>query len=213
MISDEENTRRWNDYFIPGTNVLKNYLGIVDKEKLTEKETEITFYKLMQLQLNPIDMGFGVEHLKKIHSYLFEDIYPFAGKYRDVYMEKNNSYFAAVDEIEFKLQSIFEIMNKEVYQVKSEYDFACFLAEFYVMLLHVHPFREGNGRVTREFIREFADSKSKELPFGEVRFSWSNVDGEAINSIIDKSLAFRSIIELEFLKALESVPVKSVYMK
>lgn len=81
MISEDENTRMWNDYFIPGTNVLKNHLGIVDKEKLADKEAEITFYKLMQLQLNPIDMGFGVDHLKQIHSYLFEDIYPFAGKY------------------------------------------------------------------------------------------------------------------------------------
>lgn len=128
-------------------------------------------------------------------------------------MQKNHSYFAAVDEIEFKLQSILEIMNREVYQTRSKYDFACFLAEFYVMLLNVHPFREGNGRTIREFIREFADSKSRELPFGAIRFSWSNVDGEAINSVIDKSLAFRSIIELEFLKALESVPIKSVHTK
>ena len=205
MISEEENEKRWNDYFIPGTNVLKNKLGIVDKEELQKKETEITFYKLLQLQVEPIQMNFDIEHLKAIHFYLFCDIYPFAGEYRTVYMEKNHSYFAAVDDIDFKLKSIFEIMNQEIKKVYSKYDFACFLAEFYVMLLNVHPFREGNGRTIREFIREYANEKSKSLLFGEVNFSWANVDKDAINSVVDKSLAFRSIIELEFLKALESL--------
>ena len=44
----------------------------------------------------------------------------------------------------------------------------------------------------------------------EINFYWSNVDGEAIESIINKSLAYRSIIELEFLKALEDVEDKRV---
>lgn len=207
MVSDEENTKRWNDYFIPGTNVLKNKLGIVDKDDLLKKETEITFYKLLQLQADPIQLNFDVEHLKAIHFYLFGDIYPFAGKYRTVYMEKNHSYFASVEDIDFKLKAIFETMDQEFSNIYSKYDFACFLAEFYVMLLNVHPFREGNGRTIREFIREYANEKSKQLPFGEVNFSWANVDSDAINSVVDKSMAFRSIIELEFMKAMENVSV------
>lgn len=98
-------------------------------------------------------------------------------------------------------------MEESIKNVRSEYSFACFLAEYYAVLLNIHPFREGNGRTIREFIREYANAKSKELPFGEINFSWSNVDGEAIQSIIDKSLVFRSIIENEFLKALEKVEV------
>ena len=205
MITEDENTKRWNEYFIPGTDVLKNKLGIINKEELKQKETEITFYKLLQLQNDPISLNFDIDHLKAIHRFLFEDIYPFAGEYRTVYMEKNNSYFAVVDEIEYKLKNIFEVMNVNIGKVRSKYDFACFLADIYVALLNVHPFREGNGRTIREFIREYANSFSKNLPFGEVNFSWSKVDGEAVNSIIDKAVAFHSIIELEFLKALEDV--------
>lgn len=204
-MTREENDRNWDSYFIPGTNVLKNNLGIVDYNLLRQKEVEISAHKLIELYLQPIDKGFGIEHLKAIHCYLFEDIYPFAGKYRTVYMEKNRSYFAPVEEIEMRLQVAFQFMEESIKDVRTKYSFACFLAEFYAILLNIHPFREGNGRAIREFIREYAIEKSKELPFGEINFSWSNVDGEAIQSIIDKSLVFRSVIENEFLKALEPV--------
>ena len=120
-------------------------------------------------------------------------------------MQKNNSYFSPVEEIDIRLDEIFKYMNNNFSKINSKYDFACFLAEFYVLLLHVHPFREGNGRATREFIREYANEKSKNFDFGPLNFSWANVDGEIVYSIIDKSLAFRSAIELEFLKALEPV--------
>lgn len=213
MFSEELNTKNWNDYLIDGTDVLKNKLGILDNETLTKKETEITFQRLTDLYVEPICMNFNEKHLKAIHYYLFDDIYYFAGKYRNVYMEKNNSYFAPVDQIELRLEEIFRFMNDEVKNVSSKYHFACFLADCYAQLLNVHPFREGNGRTIREFIREFANEKSKDLPFGEIDFSWSNISGEAINSIINKSVAFRSVIELEFLKALESVDKVSNFSK
>ena len=85
-MTREENDRNWNEYFIEGTNVLKNNLGITDKEELKEKEAEITFKKLIELHENPLDLGYGKEQFKAIHYYLFSDIYPFAGKYRTVYM-------------------------------------------------------------------------------------------------------------------------------
>ncbi|HIT38102.1 MAG TPA: Fic family protein [Candidatus Onthousia faecipullorum] len=97
------------------------------------------------------------------------------------------------------------MMNEEIKTVSSKYSFASFLATYYVELLNIHPFREGNGRTIREFIREYAIAKSKELPIGEFNFSWANVDKDAINEVIDKGRAFRSVIELEFMKALEPV--------
>ena len=206
----EENNINWESYFIEGTNVLKNNLGIVDSKELLNKEVEITAKKLVELYITPINVDFGKEHLKAIHYYLFSDIYPFAGQYRNVYMQKNNSYFAPVDEIDYKLDDIFLNMEIDIKNVYDKYSFACFLAKYYVLLLNVHPFREGNGRTIREFIREYANYKCKDLPMKEINFYWSNVDGEAIESIINKSLAYRSIIELEFLKALEDIEDKRV---
>lgn len=205
METKEEIMKEWNKYFIPDTNVLINNLGITNEEELFNRELEITFEKLLQLYKNPIKMNFDARHLKEIHKYLFCDIYPFAGEYRKVYMQKNNSYFAPVSQIDFRVNYVLDQMSNEVNHISTLYDFACFLAGSYIELLQIHPFREGNGRTIREFIREYANDKSKNLPFGEVSFSWANIDSEAINDIIDKSVAFKSIIELEFLKALEIV--------
>lgn len=199
----KENLEHWEEYLIPGTNVLKNHLQITNKEQLKQKEIEVTFQKLLELQLEPIAMNFDDIHLKEIHKYLFEDIYPFAGKYRTVYMEKNHSYFAAVNQIEPRVDQLLTQMNQEYHSINSTYSFACFLTEYYIELLHIHPFREGNGRTIREFIREFANAKSQELPFGPIEFNWSNVDQKEIDHMIDKSLVFKSNIELEFMKALE----------
>ena len=33
------------------------------------------------------------------------------------------------------------------------------MGEFYRELIYIHPFREGNGRSIREFLREFAEYK------------------------------------------------------
>lgn len=198
----KENDINWNNYFIEGTDILKNKLGIVDRDELLDKEVEITANKLFELYVTPIDMNFDKEHLKAIHYHLFSDIYPFAGEYRNVYMQKNNSYFASVEDIDRKLDEIFMYMNQEVKNICDKYSFAAFLANYYVLLLNVHPFREGNGRTIREFIREYANEMSKGMPFGSVDFSWSKVNGKEIESIINKSVAFKSLIELEFLKAL-----------
>lgn len=199
------NDERWEEYFISGTNVLKNKLQIIDREELIKKEVEITFEKLLELQVNPVKMDFDEEHLRAIHRYLFDDIYYFAGEYRNVYMGKNNSYFATVDEIPLRLHILFSTMDDELKQVQSKFGFACFLTEVYAELMNIHPFREGNGRAIREFIREYANEKSKYLSFGEINFSWANVNTEIVNEYIDKARAFRSFIEIEFLNAFEMV--------
>ena len=107
----KENDINWNNYFIEGTNTLKNKLGIVNREELLEKEIEISSRKLFDLYMEPINMNFDKEHLKAIHYHLFGDIYPFAGEYRNVYMQKNNSYFASVEDIDRRLDEIFMYMN------------------------------------------------------------------------------------------------------
>ena len=41
--------KSWEDYLIPGTNILKNKLGIINQEELTRKEAEIVIEKLTAL--------------------------------------------------------------------------------------------------------------------------------------------------------------------
>ena len=62
--------------------VLRNKLGIWDEDSLNEAERMITSYKLAKLYLDTGAQSFDANHLKSIHKFLFEDIYPFAGEFR-----------------------------------------------------------------------------------------------------------------------------------
>ena len=201
----EKTQDNWEDYFYPGTKVLKNNLGIMDASLLREKEIELTFARQVELIENPIEGNFDAEHLKNIHYYLFQDVYPFAGKYRIVNIEKNHYSFADYQLISQKIDEELLLMHQDSQTISSKYEFACHLARYYVELLAIHPFREGNGRSIREFIREYAIEQSKKYSFGPCDFLWSNVDTNTINETIQFSLAYRSFIELQFLKALVSL--------
>lgn len=77
--------------------------------------------------------------LAAIHKYLFEQIYSFAGKIRDVNLAKGNFRFAPV----MYLQAAIESVEKMPQSTFDE------IIEKYVEMNIAHPFREGNGRSTR----------------------------------------------------------------
>ena len=192
----DEIVARWNSYFIPGTNVLKNKLGINNNEELKQAEADITFTKLAELYDNPIAGNFDSEHLKAIHRYLFEDIYSFAGEIRDVDMKKD-FYFTAHQQIADNLNTVLEEMHNDFTKCNYYQDYVTFLAEFYYDILTVHPFREGNGRTTREFLREFV---LKYLP--DYKLRWSKMDKDKLNEGIKYGFAGKSLLELEMAKGL-----------
>lgn len=205
-MTQEELDYNWNAYFYPGTEVLKNKLNIMDATELQQKEQEITVLRNAELIDKPINGNFDELHLKNIHAYIFQDLYDFAGQYRNTNIEKNNCAFVSCEAIEWHLKNILELSKEELHQVQNKYDFATHLANLFCQIMFVHPFREGNGRSIREFIREYAIEKSKLFSFGPLNFSWQNVDTETLNKAIHFSVVFRSSIELEFFKALTPSP-------
>ena len=52
----------------------------------------MTAVRLLELQMNPIKGNFDFNHLKKIHKYIFQDLYDWAGKPRTVELSKNNLF-------------------------------------------------------------------------------------------------------------------------
>lgn len=77
--------------------------------------------------------------LQTIHKYLFEDIYDFAGKLRNVNIAKGNFRFASIIYIEEALKNIDKMPQSNFDEI----------IEKYVEMNVAHPFREGNGRSTR----------------------------------------------------------------
>lgn len=201
----------WNEYFIEGTNVLKNKLGITNKEELSKNEKIITLKKLAYLEMFPIEGKFDSDHLRKIHYFLFNDIYYFAGEYRKCEMARFRE-FVNPDEIEVRLKNELDKMNKEVKNILSIDGYSYFLAEEYYELMVIHPFREGNGRSVREFLREFVLSKKEQLPFNvELDFTKINPD-EFLMAVKDKYL-YPSLLQMLFKNALVKADVKEDGLK
>ena len=80
-------------YHYQDTEVYINKLGIQDPDILLSIENDLTYQRLSELHLDPIKGRFGVTHLLKIHRYIFQDLYPFAGKIREETIKKGNTQF------------------------------------------------------------------------------------------------------------------------
>lgn len=161
---------RQSIYCYPGTDVLINKLNIRDPEKLAQFEAIVTKARLAQLEKEPVEGNFDLDHLKNIHKFIFKDIYPFAGEIRRENIAKDFFRFAPYQFIEPYAKELFQQLKKEkLLKGTTIYDFSE-RAAFYMAEINVlHPFREGNGRTQREFIRQLAKNAGYDL-------DWSKVD-------------------------------------
>ena len=100
---------------------------------------------------------FGITNLKKIHLYIFQRIYPFAGKFRMENIHKDSTEFCKSQYIEENLKAIFHGLKQEEFLKSLNVEPFSQKAVYYLSELNkIHPFREGNGRTIREFIRQLA---------------------------------------------------------
>lgn len=141
-------------YFFNDCDVLANKLGIKDEKILIELEQDLTNHRLAELSEEPLKGSFGVTHLKNIHKYIFMDIYPFAGKFREEDIWKGDTFFCRSQFINQALEELLEKLKAEKFLVGlSLIEFSKRAAVYMAELNMIHPFREGNGRTIREFIR------------------------------------------------------------
>lgn len=101
-------------YCYPSSFILKNKLNIREAEALREAEREITAIRIAQAFMNPIQGKYDASHLKRIHRFLFGDIYAWAGKTRTVNIAKG-SPFCLCQHIETNLDILFHELKSEKY--------------------------------------------------------------------------------------------------
>ena len=181
--------------------VLENKLGITESAELARVEEKISKTKALELFekkiLDTLPAG-KFEALSKIHKYLFEEIYNFAGEIRDVNIAKGNFRFAPLMYLKPALEHI-DNMPQTTYEE---------IIEKYVEMNVAHPFREGNGRSTRIWLDLIL---KKEL--GKV-VDWSKVDKEDYLLAMERS-PIKSVEIKELLRAAltEDINDREVYMK
>ncbi len=138
------------------TGVLLNLQNISDASELVAFESLCVANRLEQLHKNPIEIEYAND-LLKIHAFLFQDVYSWAGECRCVEISKGGrqflpmhafpSAFAYIDKLLMEYRAL---NNADKMAVANK------LAEILDNINFLHPFREGNGRTQREFIHQLA---------------------------------------------------------
>jgi cell filamentation protein len=119
--------------------------------------------RLQELYENPIKIK-GIDTLFEIHRYLFQDIYLWAGKKRTVEISKEGKQFFPTSHFDNALRYIDQLISEFKKIPKDNQKLiAKKLAEILDNVNYLHPFREGNGRTQREFLRLLALEKGLTL--------------------------------------------------
>ena len=154
--------------------MLENKLNITNQADLANQEEKISKQKAKTLfesnQLDQLPIG-TFQSLAEIHRILFEDIYYFAGKIRDVNIAKDNFKFAPRIFLMQSLEYIDNLPHSNFDQIVDKYS----------DMNIAHPFREGNGRAMRIWL----DCMLKKA-LGQV-VDWNQINKDAYFSAIIRS--------------------------
>ena len=150
-------------YTDPKSGLLRNIQDISDPEVFLFVESAAVTKRLQELYEHPIKIK-GIESLFEIHRHLFQDMYVWAGKKRIVEISKDGKQFFPTSHFDNALRYIDQliaefkkIQNDKLNLISGK------LAEILDNVNYLHPFREGNGRTQREFVRLLALEKGLTL--------------------------------------------------
>jgi cell filamentation protein len=181
--------------------ILENQLNITDQIELAKAEEKISKQKAKQLfdsgDITQVEIG-TFAGLADIHSYLFADIYDFAGKIRDVNIAKGNFRFAPLMYLQPSLKHIDAMPQSSSDQI----------IEKYVEMNIAHPFREGNGRATRIWLDLMLKKAIKQV------IDWNLVDKEDYLSAMQRSVVKDIEIKVLLKSALtDQIDDRALFMK
>ncbi len=183
-------------YLYPGTDVLRNRFDVRDSILLAQMEADATALRLAQLKRSPTRGKFDVAHVKAVHKYIFQDIFPWAGEFRTVNISKGGHLFGMCAFVESALNDLLARLPKENHLKNLDPSAFASRAGFYLSEINaIHPFREGNGRTQREFLRQLGAAAGYAI-------DWRNINRDQMTAasiesfLTGKSASMAQLIEL-----------------
>lgn len=176
----------WESYFYPetydpatGLGTLKNLFGERDRSVLHDKEYARSRRRQQELRdgIVEIPRTFDAAHWKRLHGYLLQDVFEWAGSYRTVDMVKGSPRgFASVTsgEIDRYLRDVRGMVTETSWNRLDHGEFVERSSRVFAWLNQAHPGREGNGRTAKLFMEHVSELS----PF---RFEWERVSEERWN--------------------------------
>lgn len=151
-------------YLYEDAEVLRNKLDIRQQELLDEAEADYVVFRLKDLALNPLPGDYHTVHFLKMHEFIFQDIFEWAGKPRTISIYKEEDvlggqsieYSDPFDIVKDLHHVLYDMRSKE-WEKMSREQISCEFCDSLAKLWKIHPFREGNTRTTVTFCCQFAD--------------------------------------------------------
>jgi len=151
-----------NDSYLLENNVI----GANTLEELMKAEAFAFSIRASQIEAEDYQiLKFEESDFKKLHHFLFKDVYGFAGSYRNVAITKGDTVFCYPQFINDQSKVLFAEISSCNFENYSLLKASERLAYFKSELNMLHPFREGNGRTIRIYLSAFAKSKGFEWQY------------------------------------------------
>lgn len=157
----------------PSAPILDNRFGITDEKVFREIESDFAQQRTYELLSRPFVItaeNFEV-NFREIHRYMFQDVYEWAGTYRDVMISKEGSNFSRPEEISRDMDELVQVVKENNYCDGTGCDLATIafrIAHISDALNYIHPFREGNGRAKHIFLQMYALSVGYILDYSKI---------------------------------------------
>lgn len=145
--------RVFDPYLIPGTNVLRNLVGATDEDALAAAENDLCSARAAILREDLPSAEGTLEQLRRIHRFLFRDVYDWAGEVRTIDMGKGEGLpFQPLELFSIGVRYSEEVLRgDDLLKGLGHDEFVKRLSVSYNNFNILHPFREGNGRTQRIF--------------------------------------------------------------
>ncbi|EMJ5852831.1 putative adenosine monophosphate-protein transferase Fic [Klebsiella aerogenes] len=136
-------------------DVLRNRLGIRQAQRLEQTAWEFTSLRAATIPLGP--RGRGLPHLCAIHRQLYQDLFDWAGKLREIDIYQGDTPFCHFAWIEKEGNALMRKLEEEDYLCEQPREtFVERLSWYYGEINVLHPFRLGNGLTQRIFFEQLA---------------------------------------------------------
>lgn len=147
-------------YIDPATGCLHNLLGIADPQRLRSLEAALVGEAERDFYARPslIQATWDSHHWRATHRHLFGDIYPWAGEYRTIDIEKDGHSFHPVARLDQAVAWCTSQLRQAaaIRPALGADDLSAVLSPVLADLNEAHPFREGNGRTQWSLITQAA---------------------------------------------------------
>lgn len=201
-------------YLYPDVPVLRNKLDIKTEKTLDLIEAEQSRANMMLLYDQEFS-DFSPTGLKKIHEFLFGDIYDWAGKYRIINIQKperllggRSVWYSNDEDIDRDLTAAFQAIHEFDWDSCFRKEFVAALTRLFPPIWQVHPFREGNTRTVVMLMTLFVEAHGYYFDKDLLAASAGYVRDSLVMACIDQNSEFEHL-ERILLDAVCTEPISA----